>query len=141
MASDQDRFSAAAFHNFLAQHKLMGSRCQRCKELFVPPRAVCSQCHGDDMAWEELSGKGKIAGYTSISVAPSFMVRQGFGRDKPYLTGVVQLAEGPSISGRLEGLDADNPESVAIGTPVSAVYLDHEEGDEKRTMLAFQPVA
>ena len=141
MASDQDRFSAAAFHNFLAQHKLMGSRCQRCKELFVPPRAVCSQCHGDDMAWEELSGKGKIAGYTSISVAPSFMVRQGFGRDKPYLTGVVQLAEGPSISGRLEGLDADNPESVAIGTPVSAVYLDHKEGDEKRTMLAFQPVA
>ena len=93
------------------------------------------------MAWEELSGKGKIAGYTSISVAPSFMVRQGFGRDKPYLTGVVQLAEGPSISGRLEGLDADNPESVAIGTPVSAVYLDHKEGDEKRTMLAFQPVA
>ena len=141
MASGQDEFTVAAFQRFLEQHKLMGSRCQRCDALHVPPRPVCTQCHRQEMAWQELTGEGKITGFTSIAIAPTFMVQQGFGRDKPYLTGVVQLAEGPGISGRLVGLDANKPEEVAIGTSVMAVFLEYEQDSQKRVMLAFQPKA
>ena len=86
----------------------------------------------------ELTGEGRIAGFTSIAIAPTFMIQQGIGRDNPYLTGIVQLAEGPSISGRLVGMDATRVEEIAIGTPVSVVFLQHMQDDQRRVMLAFQ---
>ena len=138
MSNASDEFTIAAFHRFLEQGKLMGSQCQRCDTLYTPPRPLCTQCHEQEMSLVELTGKGRIAGFTSIAIAPTFMIQQGFGRDNPYLTGVVQLAEGPSISGRLVGMDATRAEEVAIGTPVSAVFLEHVQDGQRRVMLAFQ---
>ena len=47
-------FTAAAFNQFIAEKKLMGSRCIQCAELYLPPRAICPKCHNDQMEWEEL---------------------------------------------------------------------------------------
>ena len=138
MPNASDEFTVTVFNRFLEQGKLMGSQCQRCDTLYTPPRPLCTQCHEQEMSLTELTGEGKIAGFTSIAIAPTFMVQQGFGRDNPYLTGVVQLAEGPSISGRLVGMDATRVEEIAIGTPVSAVFLEHMQNGQKRVMLAFQ---
>lgn len=135
----EEAFTAAAFQRLLNSHKLMGSRCQRCNVLYLPPRPLCSACHGAEMAWQELKGEGEIAGFTSIAIVPTFMAEQGFGRDNPYLTAVVQLAEGPRISARLLGLDAKAPGSVKIGTPVRAVFLEQGEAERKKVVLAFRP--
>ena len=139
VASASDKFTTEAFQRFLEQRKLMGSRCLRCDTLYAPPRPLCTRCHEREMSLQELTGEGRIAGFTSIAIAPTFMIQQGFGRDNPYLTGVIQLAEGPSISGRLVGLDGTRAEEIAIGTPVNAVFLEHEQDGQKRMMLAFQP--
>ena len=140
MSTEQSEFTVNSFYRFLEQRKLMGSRCQHCDTLYVPPRPLCIQCHRGEMSWQELRGQGKITGFTSIAIAPGFMTQQGYGRDNPYLTGIVQLAEGPSISGRLVKMDATRPEEVAIGTPVSAVFLEDERDGQKRMMLGFRPV-
>jgi len=132
-------FTAAAFNQFLAEKKLMGSHCPNCKVTYLPPRAICPECLGDEMAWVEVSGKGKLVAYTSIYIAPTFMIEQGFDRSHPYLTGIVELEEGPKISAHLLGFDATLPEQVQIGTPLKVAFWEHGEGDEKQTALAFQP--
>ena len=101
-------------------------------------RLLCPHCLTENLEWVEVSGKGKLAAFTSIYIAPTFMIEQGFDRNNPYLTGIVELDEGRKISARLLGFDAAQPEHAKIGTPLSVTFLEHGEGDEKKTALAFQ---
>lgn len=134
-------FTAAAFQQYLQEQKLAGSRCKTCDEMFMPPRAICPRCHGEDLEWAEVSGKGKLAAFTSIYIAPSAMTRLGYGREKPYVAGIVQLEEGPMLSARIIGVDANHPESIEIGIPVRAVFIEEGEGDARQRTLAFEPVS
>lgn len=131
-------FTAASFTQYLNEKKLMGSHCPNCNESFLPPRAICSHCHGDQMEWVEFKGAGKLAAFTSIYIAPTAMIEAGYGRDKPYLAGVVKLEEGPKISGRILGMDASKPEEVKIGAPVVAEFIEHGEGEARKKTLAFR---
>ena len=47
------------FEQFLQEEKLMGARCVGCGVLFVPPRAICTKCHGSEMEWVETKGEGQ----------------------------------------------------------------------------------
>jgi uncharacterized OB-fold protein len=116
----------------------MGSRCTACGELFLPPREICPACRADAMAWAEFSGDGRLAAFTAIYIAPTLMLEEGYGRDKPYTAGVVETAEGPRISARILGVDADDAAEIAIGTPLTAEFETRGEGDEARTYLAFR---
>lgn len=131
-------FTAASFEQFLNEKKLMGSHCPNCDESFLPPRAICSHCYGDQMDWIELQGAGKLAAFTSIYIAPTAMIEAGYGRDKPYLAGVVELDDGVKISAQILGLDASQPEDVKIGTRLVAEFVERGEGDAKKMALAFR---
>jgi len=133
-------FSALAFHKFLNEEKLMGSKCKKCNILYSPPRPICLKCHGTDMEWIELKGKGKIATFTCIYVGPPAMVAQGYDRKNPYCSGVIELEEGVKIDARIEGVDTSKPENIKIGTPVTVEFLHQGEGDNMRTILAFKPL-
>jgi uncharacterized OB-fold protein len=132
-------FTAASFNQFLDEEKLMGSRCTECGGLYLPPRALCPQCHSENLAWVEMNGQGKLAAFTSIYIAPTAMNDLGFGRSNPYLTGIVELNEGVQISARLLGLDAQKPEEIQIGTPMQVTFLRQGEDEDQITTLAFQP--
>lgn len=131
--------SDISYRKFLEEGKLMGSRCRACGRIYHPPRHFCEDCFGTDMEWQELRGEGELTTFTCIFVAPPYMAREGYGRDNPYCTGVVTLSEGPRVVARIEGVDARNPESIKIGTPVKAVFNRVGEGEEARTYLAFRP--
>ena len=135
----QRPFSAESFNQFLSEKKLMGSRCQSCGALHVPPRALCPACYGEEMKWEGMGGKGKLVAFTTIHIAPTAMIEAGHGRDNPYCAGIVQLDRGPAISAQIVGVDATQPESITIGMPVRVVYIQRGEGEEQRTYLAFEP--
>ncbi len=137
-ASDNRAFSAHSFNLFLNEKKLMAARCTHCGRLYLPPRALCPACPTSPMEWVELSGKGKLAAYTSVYVGPSFMNNQGFGRDNPYLTGIVELEEGVKISARILGFDAKAPQQVAIGASLHITFIETGEGDARKNILAFQ---
>ena len=131
-------FSDVSYEQFLAEDKLMGSRCKKCGALFLPPEAVCTKCLSFDMEWVQMKGKGKLLAYTCVVVGPDFMKEEGFDREHPYCCGLVELDEGARILARIEGVDAGNPESIEMGTAVTLKCL-HRDGAIK-TFLAFEPL-
>lgn len=133
-------FTAVSFDEFLKEKKLMGSHCTVCNKDFLPPRPICPQCHGDQMTWVEFSGKAKLAAFTSIYIAPTAMIEAGYGRDNPYLAGVVELEKGVKISAQIQGLDAKKPEDIKIGTLLQVEFVERGEGEQKKTFLAFRSV-
>lgn len=116
----------------------MATRCQKCGALFLPPRPLCIQCRSQEMKWEQMKGKGKLVAFTCITVGTTLMLRQGFNRNNPYCTGIVELEEGPRISARILGVDVQNPEKIKMGTPLIVDFIDWENEGTKRTFLAFK---
>lgn len=131
-------FTNTAFQAYLNEHELMASRCQGCGALYLPPRPLCPACFGDAMAWEPVSGRGKLTAYTTVSVGLSSMVAAGYDRGHPYCSGIVALEEGPSISAQILGVDANDPASIEIGTPLKVAFVDRGQGEERQTYLAFE---
>ncbi|MBI9045650.1 MAG: Zn-ribbon domain-containing OB-fold protein [Anaerolineaceae bacterium] len=131
-------FTSHSFNQFLSEGQLMGTRCKSCGSLFLPPRPVCKDCHSIDMEWEALAGKGKLAAYSIINIAPTAMLEAGYGRDNPYCAAIVELEEGPSISAQILGVDAKQPESIKLGIPLELDLVVRGEGENARTFLAFK---
>jgi hypothetical protein len=138
-------FTIDSFFSFFTEKKLMASRCEECGALWLPPRPVCLKCHGTEMEWAELEGRGKIVAFTVIGVGSMMMVNAGYGRDNPYCVGVVQLEEGPRISAQILGVDVAHPENIKIGTPVTVDFVERgtwhfvkEVSDIKKPYLAFR---
>lgn len=134
----QDKpFSDISYNQFLNEDKLMGSKCKKCGAVYTPPRAICKKCHSQELEWIPMKGKGKLAAFTCIAVGPPFMMAEGYNRDNPYCTGVVQLEEGPRVCARIEGVNPKSPETIKLGTPLSVKFLHRGEGETKKTYLAF----
>ena len=132
-------FSDISYEQYLKEERLMGSKCKKCNALFVPPRPICIECHGEEMEWVQMKGKGKLAAFTCITVGPSFMIAEGYNRKNPYCSGVVELEEGARVDARLEGVDAKDPENIHVGMPLTVKFLHRGEGDDSKTYLAFEP--
>ena len=104
----------------------MGSRCAGCGTLHVPPRAICPECRGTDMAWEQVKGTGTLTAFTCITMVTPALQAEGYGRDNPFCTGVVALDEGPRVVARIEVAAAvEAPEAAAEEEPPA-----EEEGEE-----------
>jgi len=134
----ETEFTGESFYEFLNEHRLVGSRCQSCGVLHLPPRALCPSCHGQEMKWEEMGGKGKLMAFTTVHVAPTAMIRAGYGRDNPYCVGIVQLEEGPSISAQILGVDPTQPQEIPIGIELQVAFVERGAGEEEGTTLAFE---
>lgn len=134
-------FNNAGFTTLLSEHKLMGCRNRTSGKFYLPPRPMCTKSYTDDMEWEAVSGEGEVIAFTVITVPPTHMIEAGYSRDNPYCAGIVRLKEGPAISGQILGVDLSKPaDSVKIGMPVKAVFLDRGEGETKKTILGFEVV-
>jgi len=134
-------FSHAAFMQWLREHKLMGVRSAASQDVSVPPKPLAPARRECDMEWVPLSGKGTLEAFSVIYIAPTAMIREGYGRDNPYCTGIVRLEEGPAISAQILGVDVRHPERIRIGSPVSVEFIDSGEGGQRRTRLGFRPGA
>ena len=131
-------FTAASFDQYLTESKLMASRCADCGTINLPPRPICPKCHSENLEWNETEGKGKLAGFTVVYIAPIFMIEQGYGRENPYVSGIVELDEGVKISARIIGVEATKPEEIKVGAPLTVDFITVGEGDATKTYLAFK---
>lgn len=110
------------FAEYLHKGKLMGTQCNKCNEIYFPPRADCLKCMSDDFKWIEYSGDGILHSYTKIHAAP-----KGFDDMAPYVLGVVDLKEG----GRLISWIKNIPdEEIKIGMSVKVIPRIFEEIEE-----------
>jgi uncharacterized protein len=131
-------FNHLGYDQYLAEGKLMGSRCQTCGHLLLPPRPLCPNCYSTNMRWEQFTGKGSLIGFTTIYVGLSAMIEEGYNREHPYCLGVVRLSEGPTISGRILDVECARPEDLQVGMPVYAIFIEHENNGSKHVSLAFE---
>ena len=85
------------FVGHLEQGKIMGTRCAGCHLVFFPPRADCYHCLGSDMAWFQITGKGKLLAYSKLAFAPV-----GFAEDLPYTIAILDYGS-HKVFGRISG--------------------------------------
>ena len=131
-------FSDISFRQYLDENILMGSRCKECGTIFTPPKQMCNVCYKSAMEWLQMSGTGKLAAFTCITVAPQMMIDEGFGRSNPYCVGVIELDEGTRVVARIVGVDPKEPEGIKVGTPMHVQYLHRDRGKNPNTFLAFE---
>ena len=133
-------FSDISYLQFLNEEKLMGSKCKKCGALFVPPRPICIKCHGAEMQWVEMKGRGQLVAFTCIAIGLPFMIEEGYDRKHLYVSGVVELEKGVRVDARIEEIDGTKPEAIKIGTPLTVKFLHRGEEENLRTVLGFRPL-
>ncbi len=134
-------FTKAEYEAFLHDRKLMGSHCLACGAVFLPPRPLCSACYGEELEWMDVGASGTLVAFTAVHIAPTNMILAGYGRERPYVSGIVKLDSGPSISAQITGVDANQPDAIAIGSPVAARFIERETGDGVHSFLVFDVIS
>ena len=116
----------AEFYAFLARGELRLQRCSSCGTWRHPPRHRCASCGSTDVAWESVSGAGRVFTWTVTHrpVDPAF--------DPPYAVVVVEVDEGPRLVGNWRG---DNDE-LALDAPVR---IEIEPVSDTAGFLWFRP--
>ena len=122
---------AAPFWDACRRHQLVLPYCAGCRRFFFYPRAICPGCGGRDVSWRESAGRGEL--YTFCIQHRSGL--PGFGGATPFITAIVELAEGPRLMTFLTGVPAD-PELISCGMPVEVVFRDLPDGN---VLPVFRP--
>ena len=96
-------------------------RCADCGRLSWPAVSACEFCGSTQLAWERMSGRGKIVSWCT------------FERDYyqgalpiPWETILVELEEGPLFISNPSGLTWKD---IEAGMPVKLSFLDCEDSD------------
>jgi uncharacterized OB-fold protein len=102
-----------------AEGELRIQRCASCDKHSWPAVAECEHCGSNDLAFEAMSGKGKVVSWCSFV--------QDYYRGMmpvPYDTIMVELAEGPIFMSN----PADfSYEDIAFNMPVEVTFIDAED--------------
>jgi uncharacterized OB-fold protein len=123
----------APFWKGLSEHRLVLPHCGACDQSFFYPRILCPRCGSRDIYWVGASGRGTVYSFCVVhhSSVP------GLADAVPFVTGLVDLEEGPRVMAYLRGFP-DDPEQIACGTPVVVDFVDVPDG---QTLLGFTPSA
>ena len=117
------------FWDATKRHELVMPRCNTCAELYFYPREACPNCLSSDLAWEPVSGKGRIYSYTVVHQP----VHPGFRDEAPYVYAMIQLDEGPRMVSNLVECPLDE---VKVDMPVTAVF---DDVTTEVTLVKFKP--
>ncbi|GAG59325.1 unnamed protein product [marine sediment metagenome] len=83
MSENENEITINNYLKYLSEGKLMGSKCKTCGQIDVPARKLCSKCIKPETEWIEMSGKGKIAAFTSINVGTPYFVKKDMIEEIP----------------------------------------------------------
>jgi uncharacterized OB-fold protein len=108
-APEQGPGPEARFKAYLAQGKFMIQRSRRSGKYFFYPRAFEPGTGDTDLEWVEASGDGVVYATTCT--------RRPAEQGGDYNVALIDLAEGPRLMSRVEGVA---PDAVKIGMRVKA---------------------
>ena len=91
---------------------LWGTKCKACGAVFLGERVACGKC-GDLGPFEEvrLSDEGEIYVFSVVHQTVP-------GLEVPYVAAIIDLPEGVSVRGNVDGLDPTNPSPEWFGKKV-----------------------
>ena len=76
-----------------AQGRLVIQHCPRCATYLHPPEPICPRCHGSDLVFRDVSGRGRIYAFTTMT-QPRV---EGFEDALPLSCIAVELEEQPGL--------------------------------------------
>jgi uncharacterized OB-fold protein len=120
------------FWDAARRHELVLQRCRSCGRHVFYPRAACPHCLGADLAWERVSGQGRVHTFTVVHRG-----LRGFPLGPPYVIAIVELDEGPRLMTNLVDVEPD-PAKIRIGMRVAVVF---EDVSDTIALPRFRPVA
>jgi len=112
--SEERPFTVSSFYKFVNEHMLMAAKCNKCGNLLLPPKPMCTKCLSTNLKWIELDGTGKLLSYTVIHVAP-----EQFQSMAPYSVGIVEFKNGLRLPGIICDVD---PEEIRVGLDLKICF-------------------
>lgn len=113
----------AAWQENVAAGRFTVQRCTSCDHAQFPPSVLCRACGSSSVSFVEASGRATVYSATTVRK-----------REGAYNVSIVELAEGPRMMSRVEGIE---PDEVAIGAAVVARIVAVED----RHIVVFEPEA
>ena len=104
------------YFDFLSQGRFMIQHSPSTNQYVFYPRVAAPNTGATDLQWVPACGRGTVYATTVMRPKPP---------QSPYNVALVELAEGPRMMTRVEGVA---PERVAIGMTVTARIATEEEG-------------
>ncbi|MCK5419175.1 MAG: Zn-ribbon domain-containing OB-fold protein [Desulfobacterales bacterium] len=117
----------------LENQRFYATRCPKCGKVWTPPRPVCPD-HLEITEWIQLSGKGRLAGFSVIHYAPA----QASFLKPPYVLAYVQLDGADTLFAHLLQNYGDLAD-IRIGIPVRVVY-NKGPVDHPILLMSFEPI-
>jgi len=81
------------FWKAAAEGRLIFQRCENCTKAILYPREICPHCWSEKLAWDEASGLGRLKSFSRVH-KPG---HPGWAPVAPYVVGLVELDEGPTM--------------------------------------------
>jgi uncharacterized OB-fold protein len=115
-------------YDAMEKKKIVGNKCPKCGNVFVPPRKICGTCNMTiplDQNWVDLPNTGTLMNYT---ITP-YKINERSDRKvkKPQIIGMIQIdGSNTGIVYRLLDLE---PEEVKIGMKLKIEWEEKPKGD------------
>jgi uncharacterized OB-fold protein len=119
-----------------ARPALLASRCRHCGIASFPAAESCMACSGQDVAIEELPGRGTLWTWTIQQFMPKtpYKSNETAQTFRPYGVGYVELPGGVRVEGRLTEND---PEKLRIGMAMEVVFAPYRTEDNGDEVISF----
>lgn len=101
--------------------RLLARRCGSCARLHHYPRPFCPHCWGEDLTWEEMSGRGRLYTWSVVFRNP----QHPFADRVPYIPAIVDLEEGVRLMTDIVGT---TPDQLHIDLPVQVTFEPLADG-------------
>lgn len=101
----------------LKEGKILGSHCSHCEKTVVPPRTVCEWCYHPMDHYLPIADTGTVNTFSLCYV--TWDVQR---IEKPEIPAVIELDGASPLHGIMHKLGDVDPEEVAIGMKVKAVW-------------------
>lgn len=95
--------------------RLMGTKCEKCNLVYLPPRIYCERCFSELVEWLRIPKWGVIHTFTI-----SYVDLDGNRLEEPVIIALVRF-DGV-YGGLVHRLGEIDPERVSIGMPVETVF-------------------
>ena len=114
------------FFSELQNHKrIVGSKCEKCGKVYVPPRRVCGTCFAENNEFVEVGPKGVIGTYTIVRYA---FIDPETGQQKPvpYGYGFIRFDGADTLFQHF--IELEDESKVKIGARVEPVFAEKMKG-------------
>jgi uncharacterized protein len=119
------------FWDAAREHRLVLRRCDACGTYQHPPYPSCEVCYGEEFGWVEAAGRATLFAYAvNYSAVPL-----AFLADLPYVTAIVELAEGVRMISNIVECDHDG---LRNGMELEVVFTDVSD---ECTLPQWKPVS